>query len=197
MDALCRGSDAAHLGGEPGPVARPHFSKRKNSRDGKPDGDTPVRCAQGSKRRPNSRLAQLPLAGRPLVGVPLRLSNCVWVAQSSRSTLPCVVGDAGVRACTTAFHRRPRWQAHGGSISANEVPDYLARKIRDDCPDEPPRYGAATPSGCRPDRKCHCHRSGFFMGLDRGPGFVAMLRQGLPVRVEDANRDRQPWSRAG
>jgi hypothetical protein len=32
----------------------------------------------------------------------------------------------------------------------------------------------------------------FFMGLDRGPGFVAMLRQGLPFRVEDANRDRQP-----
>jgi hypothetical protein len=97
----------------------------------------------------------------------LRLSNCVWVAQSSRSTLPCVVGDAGVRACTTAFHRRPRWQAHGGSISANEVPDYLARKIRDDCPDEPPRYGAATPSGCRPDPKCHCHRSGFYGARSR------------------------------
>jgi hypothetical protein len=35
-------------------------------------------------------------------------------------------------------------QAHG--ISANEVPDYLARETRDD-------VGAATPRGCRPARK--------------------------------------------
>src|SRR6266568_4520018 len=74
-------------------------------------------------------------------------------------TLRCVIGDAGVRAAPTALGRGSSSrrdaslkaaQAHGEGVSANEVANYLAREIRGDCPDEPLRYDAATPSACRP-----------------------------------------------
>ena len=49
---------------------------------------------------------------------------------------------------TNAFKRKVERLFEG--VSANEVANYLAREIRGDCPDEPLRYDAATPSACRP-----------------------------------------------